>query len=90
MRFADEDEARFIADQLAEIRDAMGTDNDRASRLIVALDAEAPDADVFMEMLVLAGERLARAAGGGDPAALAKLEEFLRIVAGGFQGGEQR
>lgn len=86
----DRDEALFVADQLAEVRDAMGVDNDRAARLLVALEAEAPDSDVFMGLLTLAGERLAREAGGGDPAALARLEEFLRMMAGGFRGGESQ
>jgi hypothetical protein len=86
----DEDEALFIADQLAEIRDAISAENaERAARLLGALEAEAPDSDVFMTLLTLAGERLARAAGTGDAQARAQLEEFLRIVAGGFAGGVQ-
>ena len=89
-RPADEDEARFIADQMAEIRDALGAGNrDRAASLIVALEAEAPDSEVFLELLKLAGEQLAREASTGDALAMARLEEFLRIVAGAFQGGRQ-
>ena len=82
MKFSDPDEAQFIADQLAEIRDAMGTDNDRAARLIMALDAEAPDAGVLMELMVIAGERLAQRAGAGDEEARNDLETMLRILAG--------
>lgn len=82
MKFSDPDEARFVADQLAEVRDSMGVDNARAARLIVALDAEAPDAGVLMELMVIAGERLAQRAGAGDEEARNDLETLLRIVAG--------
>lgn len=86
MRLTDEDEARFVADQLAEARDAMGVDSARAARLLVALDAEAPDVGVLMDLLMMAGEKLAERAGAGDEQAKDDLMELLRIAAGHARG----
>jgi hypothetical protein len=78
----DRDEALFVADQLAEVHDSMGTNNDRAARLLVALDAEAPGA--VDELLFIAGERLTAQAAAGDEQAKETLRELLVILAGGY------
>jgi len=82
MKISDEDEARFLADQLAEVRDAMGVDNDRASRLLVALDREAPDSGVLSDLLAVAAVRLVERLRAGDESARADLVTLLRIVSG--------
>jgi hypothetical protein len=86
MKFADHDEAAFIADQLAEVADAMGTDNARASRLLLALDAEAPDSGVLTELLSGAAVRLVERLNTGDESARADLVTLLRIVSGQTDG----
>lgn len=82
MRFADRDEAAFVADQLAEARDAMASDSARAARLLLALDAEAPDSGAVNELLIAAGERLARQAEAGDEQAKDMLMELVTVMAG--------
>jgi len=82
MKFSDMDEAAFVADQLSEVHDAMGVDNGRASRLLLALDSEAPDAGVLAEVLSGAAVRLIERINAGDESARADLVTLLRIVSG--------
>ena len=79
----DRDEVAFIADQLGEARAALASaDNDRAARLLLALEAEAPESGVVDELIMTAAERLAKQAKTGDEQARAALLDLLRKVAG--------
>ena len=83
MKIGDADEAHFLADQLAEVSDAMGSgDNSRAARLLVALDDEAPDAGVLTDLLAGAAVRLIERINAGDESARADLRTLLEIVSG--------